>query len=243
MDGPKFLPQAKIRQLRYFLTEPREKGESMRKALFALVLASVTRLAVAQEYPLVSPNLNRLKPPREDMSPAVFAGHAEFMSIARSVRAVELLGASGGQEKVVLKFGESGSKDFYPRQSTARVFEADITNSPIAAYPEARLLLQIKEIRPNPGRRQNPVVTAVLYVVGKYPFSSWGYGDVETPEISSEAQWVQTGLKFLGQNNNTDQCDPRFPCSPKIDYSYWASFTNSATGETLEDVFVLDRRL
>ena len=156
---------------------------------------------------------------------------------------MELTDSSQGVEKIELKLGELSSMDFFPIRSTPNVFKTDISGTPLTAYPDARLLLSSDKPRPFPNQGYNPVATIRIYLVGKYPFASWGYGDVESPLIVSKERWLQTSLKSLGTRRDEISCDPRFPCDPRTQYLYEAEFRNSGTDETRTENYVLDYHL
>lgn len=205
-------------------------------------LLSFSTFALAQEYSMREANLLRLKPPRADMPPAIFAGHAAFLDLAQSAKSVELTDDAQGKSQVLVKSSHGYSVVFHRIANHEDIFEADISATPMSAYPEGRLLLALDEPNPTVAKNDNPLIAVTLYIVGKYPFASWGYGDVETPMISSEARWMQTGIEYLGERSSTDHCDPRFTCVPQIFFRYKVSFENPLTGEKRTEIQELDRR-
>ncbi|MEY3902290.1 MAG: hypothetical protein RL189_1596 [Pseudomonadota bacterium] len=214
----------------------------MKLRFLTAALLSFSTFASAQEYSMREANLSRLKPPRADMPAAIFAGHAAFMDLAQSVKSVELTDDAQGKPQVVVKSSHGDSVVFQRIANHDDIFEADISATPMSAYPEGRLLLALEQRSPSIERNDNPLIALTLYIVGKYPFASWGYGDVETSKLFSEAQWIQTGIEYVGTRDSSHHCDPRFPCVPEVFYRYRVSFENSLTGEKRTQIEELDRR-
>lgn len=215
----------------------------MKKKIWILALVGFSSFAAAHDYPLRPTDLSSLKPPRADMPAAIFDGHAAFVELAKSAHSIDVPDDFNGSQPIVLRLSTGGSRVFYPTAATPKVFESDISSSPMSAYPGGRLLLHFEELEPRVDRDTNPLVAATLYIVGKYPFAHWGYGNVETPTLYSQAKWIRTGIDSLGTRESTDHCDPHFPCVPKLKYVYRFSFANPLTGEKTTEVTEQDQPL
>lgn len=215
----------------------------MKLKMWILAFVSLSSVAAAQEYSIRPTDFSRLKSPRADMSPAVFAGHAAFMDLAKSIKTIELAPDAQGTPQFVVKTNNGAEVFFHRIENHENIFQTDISASPMTVYPEGRLLLSVDQEKPSLARLDNPVLSATLYIVGKFPFADWGYGDVDTPKMYSDARWMGLSSEFLGVRESRDHCDPRFPCNPQVFYRYRASFQNSLTGETLVEIQELGRRL
>lgn len=214
----------------------------MKLLTLTFTLMSFAGMAQAQEFSLRPKNLSYLKPPRADMSPAIFAAHAAFIDFASSVRSIEIPDLEASPQQIVLH-GENGTATTFYATRTQRVFEHDITGTSLAAYPEGRLLLHFQLLNPQIDITDNPVLSASIYIVGKYPFAQWGYGDVSTPRLYSDARWLLTNRKLIKTDQDDSHCDPRFPCDPKITYLYEGEFQNSLTGQQIKVTQLLDRKI
>lgn len=214
----------------------------MKLITLILTLVSFSCLAQAQNYSLRQTNMSYLRPPRADMPPAIFAAHAAFVEFARSARSLEIIDASATAKQIVLHSETGGITTFHATKSQG-VFEHNIAGTALEAYPEGRLMLFFKLLSPKVDSPDNPILTASIYIVGKYQFAHWGYGDVETHRIYSEASWIKLSHKLIETREDDSHCDPRFPCDPKIAYIYEGNFQNSQTGEKITITQVLNRRI